>query len=363
MNKPELIGHGGGGCVYRPPLKCKEGCELKVCKDGISKLMEKEEAKNTIEAHKIIDPVDPKGTFHILTPYMCDVKYPLPTDKDRCPLGDLDTLLFYEFGGKDLSDMILDPSTNKEFLLLSLENIFRGIQVLVKNKIIHNDIKTKNILVNDQYISKLIDFDLLIKFEDDKIMSSIYFAHAPEVAYNAFVIKEVENFGDDIIQDIHQHTKWTYEQIIKNLSEIIREKYVDEYFGDNIIQDYVIRYTKWTHEQIMKNLSKKINKSKLDSYALGIVLYNTLEIFHDSTMKNRLLILASQMTHLNVEKRLHIDQAIKEYRSILYKYISHEIHINYILKSKNTIYLKQLFDDKPQLFDDTSMDLIINEMC
>ena len=65
------VAEGTYGCVYRPPIKCKNGKKYTTGK--VSKLMTRRAAKKEIEEYKFIKTVDKKKQFYPGPPIDCEV--------------------------------------------------------------------------------------------------------------------------------------------------------------------------------------------------------------------------------------------------------------------------------------------------
>lgn len=172
------VAEGTYGCVYRPPIKCKNGIKYPVGK--ISKLMTRRAAIKEEKEYKLIKKADKKQKYYPGPPIRCD---PDPADAKNemtpgeCKLFEKDpkinkyNLLIYNDGGHDLKQFIeheLDnylavgsqEQTDKFFL--NAYNLFQGIKLFLANDILHHDIKPQNIVFDSaNYRFNYIDFGLI----------------------------------------------------------------------------------------------------------------------------------------------------------------------------------------------------------
>lgn len=181
----KVVDSGGYGCLFMPPLECKENNTQK--KNVISKLMPKKvaerEHKTNVKLHKILSKIPNWKHYFIFSIKSCfpkkltkkDLKlfnkkcktltrkkYTKKTINSR--IEDLKILQF-PYGGKSLENYIYTKSHNNIDIFNDVNNkLFK----LLKNAIIpmnnfnvyHLDIKDTNILVGDTNKLKLIDWGL-----------------------------------------------------------------------------------------------------------------------------------------------------------------------------------------------------------
>ncbi len=174
------VAEGTYGCVYRPPIKCKNGIKYPVGK--ISKLMTRRAAIKEEKEYKLIKKADKNQKYYPGPPIRCD---PDPADAvnemtpGECKLFEKDpkinkyNLLIYNDGGHDLKQFIdieLDnylaagSQEQTDMFFLNAYNLFQGIKVFLENDIIHHDIKPQNIVFDsDTYRFNYIDFGLIEK--------------------------------------------------------------------------------------------------------------------------------------------------------------------------------------------------------
>ena len=187
VNISKFVAKGSFGCVYKdPPIQCNIPCpenQKKKCQRGISKLMSE---KNALEEKGLIDNlfenfIIDKSTrknishYFITNPHYCE---PLESSliNEKCTLSiTKPSLLIYENGGLDLFrfwEIILSRYNFflKKYLLFilnNLTNILKAIGLLLKNHILHKDIKIENIVIGlKENNFRLIDFGLSIKYRD-----------------------------------------------------------------------------------------------------------------------------------------------------------------------------------------------------
>ena len=174
------VAEGTYGCVYRPPIKCKNGKKYTTGK--VSKLMTRRAAKKEIEEYKFIKTVDKKKQFYPGPPIDCEVD---EIDAARemtpgeCNLFEKDPninnykLLIYNDGGYDLDKftknhldgyLASNPRQQTDLFFLNAYNLFEGLRVFLMNDLLHHDIKLQNIVFDPAtYRFNFIDFGLAEK--------------------------------------------------------------------------------------------------------------------------------------------------------------------------------------------------------
>ena len=177
---PKLIGQGSYGCVYYPPLPCKNqaACTSKYCKTGVSKLIESGEAEKEMKENVEIRKIDPDGKYHWAVEGKCDLPdgFAIP-DVEKCdPYTSYNhyVSIIMPYGGKALSEVVREGGHISTFLINSLENLFEALVLFKKKNFVHSDIKSANAVftgdpkgsTKDPIRLKFIDFGLSFSYKD-----------------------------------------------------------------------------------------------------------------------------------------------------------------------------------------------------
>jgi hypothetical protein len=186
----KIIGSGGYGCVFRPPLKCKGKNRTK--KRMVSKLMTLKHAKSEyaeiMKFKKMLQNIPNYSKYFLLNnisickPDELSTKDLKRFDTKCRALNDsynmdsinyrLDKLAILNIpdGGSDLKTYIKTvqypqlPDVNERLINL----LVHGILPMNKKKVLHADLKDSNILMNDKHAT-IIDWGLSVIYKSNEI--------------------------------------------------------------------------------------------------------------------------------------------------------------------------------------------------
>lgn len=356
-----FVNQGTYGCVYRPPLKCKN--KKKFGKDMISKLMVDEEAKAEISGYKILEKIDPNHKYYPGPPEACDANATDPniTNSECTILAENPevkeySLLFYKDGGTDLDDFVeehldsylkTNPQRQTDLFFLNAHNLFKGIKLYINNDFIHHDIKPSNIVFNRKtYKFNFIDFGL------SSVASDLVKDILTKTDYESFHWSYPIEVGFTNAKKDFYFPKLTNEKMNKVEKDFVQMFTEPDRDYQNTYKIKPTRYTHTTFRYMMNelkpldipsmvksvvdglkyyrtnhNFEKFVNDTVpfMDVYALGFTMNHMLNFFF---LKNavtdeqyaRYSALFESMFNFNCSKRLNnIDTIITEYEKILEK--------------------------------------------
>jgi len=354
------VAEGTYGCVYRPPIKCKNGIKYPAGK--ISKLMTRRAAIKEENEYKLIKKADKKNKYYPGPPIRCE-----PDEVDansemtpgECELFEKDPditkyeLLIYNDGGHDLKQFIneeLDDylargmQEQTDMFFLNAYNLFEGIKLFLANDILHHDIKPQNIVfesVNHRF--NYIDFGLIK--QKSKLVNDIISGNTHENFHWSYPLE----FGFLNLTKDYDFNKITdFNSLEKDFIKILTDpayenqtnkygikpksfksvfKYMEDRFNPFSKKDFIKQVfaglvfckTNDTYPEFVEKLLKNI-----DIYSLGFTMNYVLNEFYDrgaitqeQYRKYRQLFRKMCSPNLNGRTAYSIDEYIAWYKIIL----------------------------------------------
>jgi tRNA A-37 threonylcarbamoyl transferase component Bud32 len=339
----ELIDEGGYGCVYYPALNCnkKKGKNKKY----ISKVqLETTVSSNELNIGKKIQKI--KNYKNYFSPVI-----------ESCPLkvnnqiNDCNLLKKHNNKKIIMMKSIYIPNTlfinyfNKLQKKYKLNNflfcykyLLNSLKKLVKNKIIHFDLKGNNILVDkNTEIPIIIDFGLSFdvsklnnkNIEDKLIYSDDYILWSPEIVYLSYLYKVNEKPTLEEIENITNN-------IFKTLEDKIFVNYYSQDFIIKLKEVYklaLLKYKNYSKEDMYEYIFNNNNIWKtIDNYSLSIIYFRLFtQIFNN--FNNEFIIYFSKILLNNIhpfpEKRYDLDTTYNLINNLFY--VNQNINMNELM--------------------------------
>ncbi len=333
MADKKLLSEGAYGCIYIPPLMCKERstrtkmATLSAKQPMLSKLQKEEHTEEELESVKEIRKLPLASHYFLLPePEQCHPNVrEEPLIKQSCdvtkgePFRDL-TMIQIPYGGKSLRAVELDMKTFsfRAFMIHLLE----AATLLSKNGWAHADLHDGNVLVGQVTTSpRIIDFGKLIRFSESD----------PEEIRKRFLVFEpgYEHIPPECLwfSGLHR-TSYTAAQLLERVPNM----------KDSLNQ--LINFAGYTREQqatdLMEFMKRYLTESKqkatdlptfwhaigpkFDSWSIGVLFIYMLRNFlhvpafvngEYGTAKRVLLYVIRGLCHLNPYKRLLPEEALR----------------------------------------------------
>ena len=166
--KSRIIGKGGYGCVFTPPLPCRRSKSKKLIKKTkvVGKVMKKDDSEIELNIGTLVKAIPGYERYYIvLEEDNCDTKNFQKLRKEyfsNCPTiqsvknNDLQQLLS-KYGGRSLHSISITPSFD---FMDSFRHVLEGISKLNNQGICHLDIKLDNLLIDMNGTVRIIDFGI-----------------------------------------------------------------------------------------------------------------------------------------------------------------------------------------------------------
>ncbi len=162
-----LLGHGGQGCVYAPPLKCAEGYAPIPEGNLVSKYTLRPFAEDETRTLKLLQAIDPQLSYSIYTIHDCAPAIEQTEPVHVCGIAGYNAripryILNYPNGGKELFEIWV-PRTHWLHYFHSFQNLLDGLVLFHANNVVHMDIKPENMVgkwspEHGTYWLRFIDF-------------------------------------------------------------------------------------------------------------------------------------------------------------------------------------------------------------
>jgi serine/threonine protein kinase len=333
----KLYGEGGYGCIFIPPLTCADGAETLPSNstvkatEKIDKLMEKDDAKIEFDVAKRIQQIPLWETYYLVPKTMCTPAIKAKqteTEIGECSLlSEKDIrafrLLRMDYGGLPLSQYSMN--FHKFPFINFAKHLLEGVALMSLFGIAHMDLHTGNILVNDQNVPHIIDFNLAVDVQDQTDLEGrishtyklnlmqetpdnlLVNAYARRVIDKDTSVPSSETLVEEMISD--KKILRTMRTVLGITADEQREGMMEFLAGSKSAQtgDMVLWFNAhWRKNDswaCAANLVTLISRMSLwNSFAEG-------EFSHHST---KLLAVLKKMSHTNPNKRFDAVQALAE---------------------------------------------------
>ncbi len=174
LNGGRLYDEGQYGCIFTPPLLCKnqkKSVTSDVDNNKLDKLLTKEEAITEFAMAQTIQKLPLWKNYFIVSESMCEpAKLQQNSELAECDLLDTKSLsqlriLRMTFGGTPLS---IYKSKVQDFPYMDiLKHMLEGVSLLTLHGVIHRDLHQGNILIDSKNVPRIIDFNLSLNVKNN----------------------------------------------------------------------------------------------------------------------------------------------------------------------------------------------------
>jgi serine/threonine protein kinase len=349
----EPLGYGSYGCVIRPNITCGKYVSSS---SHISKLIHKSLFNNEFIKSRSLGLLKLKdiNKYLILPISYCSnlsgVKG-FENDINYCKnkVADLKNLeyvinIIQEYGGITFYEYRKNnPNMTFVQMLGYYKQLFECVKYLSNNGLVHSDIKTPNIVINEETKTlKLIDLGMMVYIDEQRNSkyNELKFLFEPDVLEKGYFIWpfEIYIYG----------TMYGQEKYLSQIDETIFNNYIDMYQWFNYVKiekrriDLKNQYIKRSIEYLHK-LNEKVNEinmnngdiykmktefnKKLDVFSVGTILMSEWVYsypFRDENDRPFLNEIAefidNNMLEQDTSKRMDIDSAYMKFMEICEKY-------------------------------------------
>jgi serine/threonine protein kinase len=162
----KMLGQGGYGCAFQPPLKCVTVKKLPLTNHRVGKITSVQDAANEYSISKRLSTIPRAADYFVLVDEMCR---PMPKNKQTDPdLPKCDAIkkvylpsqaqLIMPFGGRPLA---MTPSNPRALHFFALgQHLLEAGTLLLEGHLVHCDVHAMNVLLESPKQCRLIDFGL-----------------------------------------------------------------------------------------------------------------------------------------------------------------------------------------------------------
>jgi serine/threonine protein kinase len=240
----KLFDEGLYGCIFTPPLICKDGTKQVIGEDNnkivLSKLISSSDAKVEYSVSSFIHKIPLWKNYFIVSESICT---PASVQKDK-ELNNCSVLNDYKlselkilnmpYGGTPLNTYKFNMA-NLDFMKFIIHFIEAGALLNIFG-IVHRDIHQGNILVDDNEVPRIIDFNLVISANstvtNDKLRHKYSYTIAQEPPDSTLVNAVMLGYNPEKVIDSIIEKKPICKKIrtILGISELEMHQELDEYY-------------------------------------------------------------------------------------------------------------------------------------
>jgi len=336
MKGGKLLAEGGYGCVFLPAINC-DGTVMST-KKYVSKIQRYDNSARTeIEIGRILQKVN--GFLNHFSPVIkhCSLDIATIEDKDvkKCTVlkkkktKSFITMKMLYINGSDFMDYLIKHKNSIQIvgnIINSFNHLLRALTILIKEKIVHYDLKGTNILFDiEKQVPLLIDFGLSIQLKKMNLdnIKNFFYVYAPEyyvwpleVHYLCLIIHVEKNPEKKTLRALAKKFTRSNKGLTKNFSPEFLNKY------ENKCYDQLVKYSKFEYHDILEKL---VNYwTTFDLYSLSIMYLKFISYMNiEGYNNNKFIIFFSQLLLKNInpdpEKRLNVYQTVHWFNGFLYK--------------------------------------------
>jgi serine/threonine protein kinase len=337
--KYKLLGAGSYGCVYKPPLKCKNIRKLEdiygKMDNNVLKIVDKSSMDEELELSDLLYEIDPTQEYFIYNlPDVCQIDM---NDNDNidaldnCPLSHLNNPigLIQKYGGQSLFDYFKEnPNISLSKLIQWLYKLLIAVLKLLSIDYVHFDIRDDNILIDRKENVSIIDFGLtyslddLINFTDDVLSEFI----ASSKRKSSRSRSSRSYYSSRISSDYRgcfyfHHPIWLNSLRNCDVSSVDKKSFDESYLVD--IKDLLSK-SHMNIDAIQENIQELV--PKIDVFSIGLVFFDQMIYRMDKLeQENKALYrdfydLLVNMIHPNAFKQFDIYKSLKGIYKLSYKY-------------------------------------------
>jgi serine/threonine protein kinase len=292
----KYIGEGSYGCVFDKPIPCasrKAALNTSFVQTAhttprrlVSKVFAEYAAfEKELKATKLAAEVDPAGKVLLLPTKACELRKKTfvkirdashCTNIERKKTDTTDTYyqLIMPYGGTRIDDYVKSKSGMSLFKFLDMiEPLITSLELLNKNKVSHNDIKSGNVLVTPHGKVMVIDHTLMIPYslmysrEKYRRLNMAYYPYPPEfrIVYD-IIHNNLIDIESNVNQNLHSFGQHKYDAYASFVSARLLKDSIKD------VTDYIV--SKIGKHPSPVSVASCMNSyvDRVDVYSVGMML-------------------------------------------------------------------------------------------
>lgn len=277
-----LYDKGSYGCIYIPPLKCQGNNGSPKMNYMLDKIMDREPAEEEFRIAKRVSELPLSGNYFVVAQDICTPKPRNEQDENQIRNCEILSkrhitsmrILRMPFGGKVIFDKQFDLS--KISILDIFKHLLEGVSILNLHGVIHNDLHGGNILVDDNNVPRIIDFNkALFSYEPiaEKDLQFVYSASYTQISPDYHLMNgRVQNISEEfLIKDF----------MIKRMRTLVNPLRVFFNITEENIQEQFDNFTEKSKSYKNLDIRGWFNSHwrTQDSWSLGVVFLEIIYSF------------------------------------------------------------------------------------